>query len=189
MADKKKKKGGGGSGVKLFLLLILVVGGGGLGYVAMQEDTFKVERSTTIDADVDDTWEWIGNYKQWPEWEPWSASDDTMTWSQQDEEPEVGSKMKWKGKDGEGTMTWTNIKEDGDTITADYDLEFENMPKATGKFVLAEKDGKTTVTWSMGGNKGGMMGKAMFAGLGVTDEIGSQFEKGLATLKGKVEGS
>ncbi|MDC1143067.1 SRPBCC family protein, partial [Planctomycetota bacterium] len=126
---------------------------------------------------------------KWPEWEPWSAEDDTMTWSQQDEDPEVGSAMKWKGKDGEGTMTWTNIKEEGDTITADYDLVFEGMPKASGTLSLMEVNDKTTVTWTMKSTKGGFMGKGAFLALGIEDTINGQFGKGLANLKNKVEGS
>ncbi len=190
MADKKKKKGqGGGSGAKMLLLLVLVAGLAGGGYVHMQEDGFKVSKSTTIKADADDVWEdWVGNFEKWPEWDAWSKADSSMTWSQQDSTPEVGSTMKWKGKDGEGQLTWISINDDDDeNITAEYEMKFTDMPTAKGSFSFKEDDGVTTVTWTMSGSKGGFMGKAFFVAMSPEDEIGKSFSDGLANMKGKAE--
>lgn len=191
MADKKKKKKGqgGGSGAKMLLLLILVAGAAGAGYVQMQDDEFKINKSTTIKADADDVWEdWVGDFEKWPEWDAWSKADSSMTYSQKDNAMEVGSTMKWKGKDGEGQFTWTNINDDDDeNITAEYEMKFSDMPTAKGSFNFKENDGVTTVTWTMTASKGGFVGKAMFKGMGIEEEIGKKFADGLANMKGKVE--
>ncbi len=188
MSDKKKK-GQGGSGAKMLLLLILVAGGVGAGYIQMQDDEFKINKSTTIKADADDVWEdWVGNFEKWPEWNAWSKADSSMTWSQQDSAMEVGSTMKWKGEDGEGQLTWTSINDDDDeNITAEYEMKFTDMPTANGSFSFKEKDGITTVTWTMASSKGGFMGKAAFRVMGIEEEIGKKFADGLANMKGKVE--
>lgn len=183
MADKKKKKGGGSSG-KLFVLLLVIVGAGA-GYVNFQEDTYEVTKSIVITEEADDVWEFVGDFKKWPEWGPWAAADPSMKWTHAESSTVVGDTMGWTGKDGDGSMEWTKIEEDKLAV---YKFKFKDYPEATGSFYLKEdEEDNTTVTWTFKGHKGGFFGKAFFLTKDTEKDLGSMFNKGLEKLKTKVE--
>ena len=169
----------------LAVLLVLA----GVGFVLPTD--FAVAKSVTIDAEPAQVHAWVGDLQKWPEWGPWHEDDPTMVTTLGDKTVGVGANQSWTGKDGDGELTLT--ESDPATGIA-YDMAFimdgERYP-SSAVMSYEKVDGGTQVTWSMEGDVGGMM-PPVIAGYMNTfmmkGSIGDMFERGLAALKGKVEG-
>jgi len=106
---------------------------------------FKVSKSTTINAPVEQVFKSLNQFSNWQEWSPWLIS-----------EPEATVKVaegekyyEWEGKRvGKGNMKVTGEKENR---FVDYDLEFLKpwKSKAKVKFNVEPDTNGTKVTWSM----------------------------------------
>jgi hypothetical protein len=168
----------------LLALAVLVIGF--VAVVAMQPSTYHVERTAMIDAKADAVWTTVADFKKWREWDPWQGSDPTQKTEISGEWGEVGHTSKWKGeKTGEGTMT---ISAADMFKRVDIKLEFRVPMESTADtaIILVEKGDATEVTWTMDGNAD-FMGKLFGLLMGIEDQIGSDYERGLKNLNGAAQ--
>ena len=147
------------------------------------DDTFTVERSTTIDAAPEAVFAKVGNLKGWDEWSPWAEMDPDMNKTYAGEDGTVGSSYTWSGnrKVGQGKMTVTGTDAPN---KIEIDLEFIKPFKSqnvTEMRVEPEGDG-SKVTWHMTGPMT-LMTKVMGIFRSMDKMIGPDFEKGLSKLK------
>lgn len=154
-----------------------------LGYVAMQPNTFHVERSMTIAAPDSVVFEQINDFRNWAAWSPWEDVDPDMEKSIEGPPTGVGASYHWAGNDqaGEGRMTITeSIPHSQVTIR----LEFMKPWASTNTiaFAIGPRDGQTHVTWSMDGNHI-FMSKVIGVFVNMDKMIGTDFEKGLGRMK------
>src|SRR5205807_589318 len=101
---------------------------------------------------------------------------------------QVGSSEAWSGEGdaGEGKMTLTSTTPEQIKIKLEFikpfaannEIVFDLKPAASG----------TEVSWTMNGEKGGFMGKAMGMFMDFDKMVGGDFETGLANLKTVAEG-
>jgi len=140
----------------------------------------QLVKSKQINAPLSKVYSTLSDMSSWSEWSPWlimepdakvDVADDNKSYS-------------WEGdRVGSGHMA---ISQQSPNQSINYDLTFLKpwKSKAKTKFVLAEKDGGTEVSWHMNSSLPWFMFwmKKMMVGF-----IGNDYERGLNLLKDYVE--
>ena len=151
-------------------------------------DTFVVERKKKIAAAPDEVFAHLVDLHKWEAWSPWAALDPDMNKTYSGDAGAVGQHYHWVGnrKVGEGKMTVSEVEAPSRVA---IDLEFIKPFKSqnvTEMMVAADGDG-SEVTWRMTGPHT-LMTKIMGIFRSMDKMVGPDFEKGLTSLKGVVEG-
>lgn len=169
--------------LKIIGLIIVVLIAAILIYAATRPDTFRLQRSITINAPADKIFPFINDFHQWPSWSPWEKMDPNMKKTHSGSPQGKGAVYEWEGNNQVGTggmeivesMTPSRI-----VIKLDFLKPFEAHNFA--EFTLEPQGGTTNVTWAMYGPQP-FMAKVMNV-FGMTERmVGPQFETGLADLK------
>lgn len=153
----------------------------------MTDDTYTVERSTTIEAPPERIYEQVADFHSWRNWSPWDGLDPDMrrTYSGPDAGP--GATYAWAGnrKAGEGQM---EITEATAPTHVRIDLRFIKPFRAQNEtvFHIRPEGSGSRVTWTMTGRKT-LATKIMGIFKSMDAMIGPDFEKGLASLKSTAE--
>jgi hypothetical protein len=155
--------------------------------IALRPDTFRIERSATIDAPPSAVFAQVNDFHRWEAWNPWQKVDPAAKNTYSGAAAGPGASFAWQGnKDvGEGRMT---IVESHPDDLVKIKLEFLKPFAATNTadFTFVPAGNKTTVTWAMFGDSP-FISKAMGLFMDMDKMVGDQFEKGLADLKSIVE--
>src|SRR5215472_1631005 len=95
--------------IKKILLALAAVVAILLVVIALQPSTYRVERSTTINAPAQTVFAQVNDFHKWDSWSPWAKLDPGMKQSYEGASAGNGAVYKWNGnKDvGEGQMTIT----------------------------------------------------------------------------------
>lgn len=147
---------------------------------------YQIERSLVIGAAPGQIHVLVGDLKRWPEWTPWQEVDPSIRTVLGETTTGVGASQTWQGESGTGELVFTRCEPNWGVA---YDLVFGDNGLMTHGSVRYEKvaDG-TKVTWSMQGDMGNnIIGR--YFGLMLDSLVGSDFERGLAKLKSRVESS
>jgi len=164
----------------LLLITLLIV-------ISRKPDTFRYTRSLAIGASPAVIYPWLQDLHQFQSWNPWASEDPSsvLTYSGPDSGP--GASSTWSGnrKVGEGTMTITDTTPDQ---LVRVRMEFRKPFAATNtvEFTLEPQGTNTLVSWIMYGPQP-FIGKVMDFFIGCEKMCGSQFTKGLTSLKILVE--
>jgi hypothetical protein len=165
-----------GLGLAAALVVLLVV-------IALQPSHFVVERSTTMQAPADVPYALVSDFHAWEAWSPYAKLDPTMKTTYEGPPRTVGSSYSWEGNSqaGKGRMTLSELQP---SQRVDIQLEFTAPMKATNHaaFAFAPEGTATKVTWSMEGDNG-FVSKAFCLFVDMDKLVGTDFEKGLASLK------
>jgi len=152
-------------------------------------DTFRVERSTTIDAPAERIFEWLNDFRRWTEWSPWEDVDPDLRRSYDGPQTGVGSGYAWQGnrKAGSGRMEITGADHPrGIDLRIDFLKPFRSTNQVHFELAPTAAEGPTRVTWSMTGPK--TLGTKLMGLFSSMDKmIGPDFEKGLGRLKAVAE--
>ncbi|MBX3020254.1 MAG: SRPBCC family protein [Bdellovibrionales bacterium] len=165
------------------IIAVLVVIGG---LAAMQPSEFTITRSATINAAPALVFPMINNLKNWPQWSPYAEMDPNMKATFEGPDEGEGAIHAWDGeKIGQGKMT---ITKSTPAEKVEMVLEFKKPMEATNTalFTFVPEGTATNVTWSMSG-KNSFMGKVFGLFMNIEKMVGSDFEKGLANIKSKLE--
>ena len=153
---------------------------------AMADDTYTVERATTIDAPPERIYQHVANFHSWRSWSPWEGVDPDMRRTYTGPDTGPGATYAWEGnrKAGAGRM---EIVEAAEPARVRIDLRFLKPFKATNvtRFDLAPVGDATDVTWTMTGSRNAVM--AVAGKLFFDKAIGKDFDRGLAGLKARAE--
>ena len=173
--------------LKFSLLALLVIIAVVLVAAAIQPDSFRVARSTTVNASPAAVFPHVNQMKSWEAWNPWGKIDPNMKLTYDGPESGVGASYSWVGNNevGEGKMT---ITESRPNELVQFKLEFFK-PMAgvsTAEFTFTPQGDQTEVTWTMTG-KNNYVAKIFCLFMNMDKMIGGQFEKGLAELKTAAE--
>ncbi len=165
-------------GIAVVGLLVVV-----LGAIAMQPDTYRVERSADIAAPADVVFEMTADLKNFDKWSPWNELDATMKKTYGDKTSGVGATYEWSGNSevGKGRMTVTEVRA---PTTLRIKLDFlEPMAgeAMSGWDFTSGGDSKTTARWWVEG-KNDFMGKAFGLFMDMDAMLGGTYEKGLKKL-------
>jgi uncharacterized protein YndB with AHSA1/START domain len=167
--------------------VLLVVVAAILIYASTKPDSFRVERSTAMNAPPEKIFPYIEGLKRWAEWSPYEARDPAMKRTYGGAESGKGAVYDWDGNDqvGKGRMEIVEATPPHKvTIKLDFLKPFEGHN--TAELTVQPKGGQTIVTWAMYGPST-FMTKLIGTFMDMDDMIGRDFAAGLAKLKTVVE--
>jgi len=165
-------------GILIAVLLILA---------AMKPDTFRVQRTTSINAPPDRIFPLINDFHSWPSWSPWENLDPAMKRTHSGSPNGKGAVYEWEGnkKVGSGRMEIMESTPASKIVTKlDFLKPFE--AHNTAEYTLTPKGGATDVSWVMHGPSP-FFSKVMQVFVSMDKLVGKDFEKGLANLKSVAE--
>ena len=143
--------------------------------------SYKVERSTEINAPASVVFDQVNTLKNWENWSPWRDIDPTMVTTYNETAAGEGAKAMWTGnKSGNGEQTII-VSEPAKHLQMKLVFKEPDKMESDEHWMFEEKDGKTKVTWSMEGKLDWPIGR--FFGLFMDKMLGKDFEKGLTKLK------
>ncbi|WP_422009805.1 SRPBCC family protein [Reyranella sp.] len=156
-------------------------------YAATRPDSFRVERSTAMNAPAEKIFPYIDGLKRWTEWSPYEGRDPAMKRAYSGADSGKGAVYEWDGNDnvGKGRMEIVDSTPPHRVvIKLDFLKPFEGHNMA--ELIVEPKGGQTIVTWAMYGPST-FMTKLVGTFLDMDDMIGRDFAAGLAKLKTVVE--
>lgn len=154
---------------------------------ATRPGSFRLERTTTIDAKPAKVFALLNDFHQWPAWSPWEHKDPAMKRTYGAKTKGVGAEYAWDGNGqvGKGSMT---IAESVPSSRIAVNLNFERPMVAQNLIEFTIKaNGKTSeVTWAMSGPVP-YIGKVIHLFVSMDKMVGKDFDEGLANLKAAAE--
>jgi len=169
-------------------VIVLAVGGLAV-IVTLRPSEFRVERSATIAAPAPAVFAQVNDFHNWEAWSPWAKLDPAAKNSFEGAPAGEGAVFAWSGnsKVGEGRMTITDSRP---SELVRIKLEFLKPFAATNtaEFTFKPAGDRTAVTWSMFGHNN-FISRAVFLFVNMDKALGSEFEKGLASMKSAAEAS
>lgn len=160
---------------------------GVLGYAATKPDTFRIERSATIQAPPERIYAFVDDFRAWEAWSPYEKMDPAMKRTYSGAAHGQGARYAWEGNEhaGAGNMAITEaVPGEQIAIRLNFTKPFE--ASNTAEFTFKPEGGATKVTWAMHGPMP-YISKVMDVLLGMDAMIGKDFEAGLASLKALAE--
>ena len=153
---------------------------------AMKPDTFRVERSATINAPPEKIFAVLNDFREWPAWSPWEKKDPAMKRTLTGPTSGKGAAYAWQGnKDVGGSMEIVDSAPPSRlTIKLDFVKPFEGHNVVD--FTLQPTGGATRVNWAMHG-PAPFMSKVMQVFMNMDRMVGNDFEAGLSNLKALAE--
>ena len=173
--------------LRIILIIVVSLVVAILAAAALKPSTFRVQRSTSIDAAPETIFALLQDFRRWREWSPYEKLDPAMKRTLSGADSGVGAVYAWEGnnKAGAGRMEITDASPPSSlTIRLDFTRPFTSHNVA--EFTLAPSDGSTNVTWAMHGPNR-FMGKVMGVFVDMDRLIGKDFETGLANIKAIAE--
>ncbi len=156
-------------------------------FISTRPDSFRLERSISINAAPEKVFALINDFREWSKWSPWDKIDPEIKRSFSGAASGVGTVYEWTGnnKVGMGRMEITGAAPNT-TITIKLDFLKPFEAHNTAEFMLAPEGNATRVTWAMFGPNN-FMSKLMQTFLSMDKMVGGQFETGLANMKARAE--
>jgi uncharacterized protein YndB with AHSA1/START domain len=152
-------------------------------FAAMQPNSFRVQRSTTIKAPPEKVFAAINDFHRWEVWSPWEKIDPAIKRSYSGTESGKGAVYAWQGNNevGQGRM---EIVESIPSSKVLLKIEFIKPFAAinTIEFNLAQTGENTTITQAMYGPSP-FISKLMGLFFSMDKMVGGKYGEGLATLK------
>ncbi len=167
--------------VVVVLLIALLI------YAMTRPDTFRVQRTTRINAPPEKIFPLINDYRGWGSWSPYEKLDPAMKRIYSGAANGKGAVYEWEGnnKAGKGRMEITNSSSPTQVV---INLDFVKPFEAHNivEFTLDAKGNATDVTWAMHG-RSPYIAKVMGIFFNMDSMVGKDFETGLANLKAVTE--
>ena len=168
------------AGVVIVLALAIAVV---LVLAATKPDTFRIERSATINAPPEKIFAVLSDFHQWTGWSPWENKDPGMKRSYGGAERGRGAVYGWEGDKNVGTGRMEIMEATAPSklvIKLDFLKPFE--AHNTAEFTMLPQGNATSVHWVMHGPSN-FMSKVMHVFMDIEKMVGKDFEAGLANLK------
>lgn len=170
-----------------FIGLVLLVIAAIFVLALTKPNTFRVERSITINTSPEKIAALINDFHQWNAWSPWAKLDPAMktTYSGPASGPRAVYEWEGSSKVGKGRMEILSVEPQKTSIKLDFLKPFEGHNIAD--FVLEPQGSSTRVNWIMYGPLNLIPGKLMSVFTTMDKMIGPDFDKGLANMKTAAE--
>lgn len=168
-------------------LIVFVPLVGLFGVAATKPDSFRVERSVTVQAPAEAIYPLVSDFRQWQGWSPFEKLDPQMKKTFSGAEAGKGAVYGWSGTGNAGAGRMEILEATAPSrlaIQLDFTAPFE--ASNTAEFTFASEGAATKVTWAMSG-RSNMVSKVMDVLFGMDKMIGQDFESGLASLKAIAE--
>ena len=155
-------------------------------YAASKPDSFSVQRSTAINAPQEKIFPHLNDLHAHQAWSPFEK-DPAMKRTHSGAPAGKGAVYEWEGNRevGKGRIAITESVPSSRLVLA-LDMLKPFQAHNTVEYTLEPKGNATNLTWAMYGRQP-FMAKLMSTFINCDKMVGSQFEKGLASLKAIVE--
>ncbi|MCL4801080.1 MAG: SRPBCC family protein [Burkholderiales bacterium] len=173
--------------LKTIAVVAALIVAGVLIFAATRPDTFRVERSASIQAPPDRIFQLINDYRNWADWSPWEKKDPAMKRTFGAVASGKGAVYAWEGNRdvGQGRMEIAeSVPPSRVAIKLDFVKPFEAHNRVD--FTLEPEGGATRVRWAMQGDTP-YFAKILHLFIDMDAMIGKDFEAGLADLKAAAE--
>lgn len=158
-----------------------------LGYAMTKPDTFRIERSASINAAPEVIFAHLNDFRSWRAWSPWEELDPALQRTFSGAAIGAGAVYAWQGNSevGAGRM---EIVESSPASKLNIKLDFTEPFEGHNmtEFTLTPEGETTKITWAMQGPNQ-FIGKVMSIFIDMDSMIGKDFETGLANLKAVAE--
>ena len=157
-----------------------------LAFAAAKPDTFRVERTATINAPADRLYPLISDLHQFNTWNPFEKGDPAAKGEYRGPGAGPGAAYDFHGgKSGKGSLSIVDAAPPS-SVTMKLDMQEPMEGHSVVEFTIAPRGASTEVTWARHGPSP-FISKLIGVFLNMDRMIGSQFEAGLASLKAKAE--
>lgn len=169
--------------LKLIALAAILLVGGILLYAATRPDTFRVQRTTLVQAPPDRIYPLISDLRRFSAWSPYEKKDPNMVRAYTGPESGPGAAYAFTGNKevGKGAIRITSVTPGAlvrMSLTMVEPIECDNRVE----FRLEPNGKATTVTWALEGPVP-YFAKIVHLFLDMDSMVGKDFETGLADLK------
>jgi hypothetical protein len=171
---------------KTISLIVVVLVAAVLLFAATRPDSFRVERSVTIQAPPEKVIALINDLHRWETWSPYEKKDPAMKRVHSGAQSGVGAAYAWEGnsKVGQGRMEITEATPSKVVMRLEFLKPFQAIN--TAEFTVQGQGAMSTVTWAIYGPSP-YVSKLMGLVVNMDTMIGTDFEVGLANLKAIAE--
>jgi len=162
--------------------LIVIVLAAILVIATRKPDTFRIERSATINAPPEAIFALINDFQQWRSWSPWETRDPALKRTYGGAASGKGAVYAWEGNRNVGSGRMEIMESAAPSkivIKLDFIKPFEGHNIA--EFTLTPAAHSTVVNWVMTGPSI-FFSKVMQVFMNLDRMIGKDFETGLANL-------
>jgi uncharacterized protein YndB with AHSA1/START domain len=173
----------------MIAIAVVVLAVAVLVYAATRPDTFRIERSTVIQAPPEKVFILIDDLHAWDAWSPWEKQDPALKRTYSGAARGRGAAYAWDGNRnvGSGRMEISeSIPPSKVAIKLDFIAPFK--ARNIAEFDLIPQDGGTKVTWAMSGPNS-FVSKLLHLFIDMDKMIGNNFDAGLAAMKAAAEKS
>jgi len=162
-------------------VLILILG-------LMGPKSYRVERSTEIEASPEVVYGYVSRLASMKEWGPWQEMDKDQVQTIEGTDGTVGAVWIWEGDTvGKGRQELTELVQNERVRTKlTFFVPMMGESVSTGTYDLEPTANGTRMTWGFEGENG-FLGRAMGVFMDMDKQLGPDFEKGLANLKAMAE--
>jgi len=158
-----------------------------LAYATTRPDSFRVERSTRIQAPPAKVYGLLNDFHHFPRWSPWEKLDPKMTTQHSGSASGKGAVYTWDGNDDVGAGRMEILQTTPDCqVTVQVDFFKPFAARNTSEYTITAQGDTTTVTWAMFGPSP-YVSKLMGVFVSMDRMIGKDFERGLSNLKAAAE--
>ena len=171
---------------KIFIALVAVIAVF-LIVVAVQPDSFRVERSAALNAPPAFLFAQVNDHKNFVKWNPFNELDPDVKNTFSGPDSGVGAVCSWKGQQPDRSRLQHHHREQAErTRPPAHGLEEPMEGTSTVDFTFEPNGDKTLVTWKMYGPQN-FTGKAISLFMSTEKMCGPMFEKGLKNLEEAAE--
>ncbi len=169
------------------LAVLALLLAGFLGYAATKPDNFQIARSIEVKAPPEKIFPLINDLQAFNTWNPFYGKDPAAKFAYAGPPAGKGAIHTWDGNGdvGKGSIEITDAIAPS-RVAMRLDMLSPMEAHNEVAFTLQPEGGATKVTWDMRGAQP-VLGKVMDAIFGMDAMVGTEFEKGLQTLKAKAE--
>ncbi len=174
--------------VLLIVIVVLAMGVAGVvGYaVATQPDTFRVQRTATIDAPPEKLVGILSDLRRGAEWSPYEKKDPAMKKTFSGPASGPGAKLEWDGNSDVGAGSLTVAEVTPANITLNLAMTRPMNANNIVEYTFAPQGKATNMTWAMHGPMP-LISKVMCVFVDLDRMLGADMERGLKDLKALAE--
>lgn len=171
--------------LRVILIILIVLFAAYCVWMFTLPKNYKVSRSEIVDTSPEQVYNYVSDFKNWPEWLPWYENDSTMVANFGEQTQGVGASYNWSSENsGSGEQEITEADPPNSMKThikfkGTFDSESDGFWK-----IEEENNGKTRITWGFEGEMPFLM-RSM--GYFMEDQVGPSFEQGLDNIREKLE--
>lgn len=170
-------------------VLLVVALGVLLAVAATKPDTFRFERSITINAGPDKIHPLINDMQRFNSWNPYNKKDPAMKTTYRGPQAGPGAAYEFDGNGEVGKGSISIIEPSGPgTVSMRLDMKAPMEASNLIDFTLRPQGNATQVTWAMHGPTP-FVAKVMHTLIDMDKMLGKDFDTGLADLKALAERS